>query len=245
MHSKTLFAAVTIAFTLACAAPRHVRAQTRNPQPMDNTAQPPTENTTAPSDAATPAQSDNANMPQATSEAQQMVPAQAQLAQNIETKNLQAGEKFKAVLLGKVQLKNGVELPRGTALIGTVSSEPAPQGDKSELALRFTQADLKNGQMIPIQATIVGATPPATQDISPESVEYNSPPDSWDGTTVAFDVNNALGNIDLRSQIAGQNSGVFSSKKSDLKLGARTQLALAIGPQQSGTQGMNQPNGGY
>ena len=177
---------------------------------------------------------------QATSEAAQMVPAQAQLAQTLATKNLQSGEQFKAVLKGKVQLKNGVELPRGTTLIGTVSSEPAPQGAKSELALRFTQADLKNGKMVPIEATIVGVTPPVTENTAPAEMLYNPPPDAWDGQTVSFDVNDALSGIDLHSRIAGQNSGNFVSTRSNLKLGARTQIALAIGP-----QGTNQSNGGY
>lgn len=230
MHSKTFFAAVTIGFAFACyATPQHLRAQTANPQPSDNTAT---------SDMSP--QSGNTNTPQAQSEAAQMVPAQAQLAQNLDTKKLQPGEQFKAVLQGKVRLKDGVELPRGTALMGTVATENAPLGAKSELALRFTQADLKNGQTIPIEATIVGVAPPETEDNASAEMLYNAPPDSWDGRTVSFDVNNALSNVDLHSRIAGQNSGNFISTKSDLKLGVRTQIALAIGPQTN-----NRPNGGY
>ncbi len=170
-----------------------------------------------------------------------MVPAQAQLAQNLDTKNLQPGEQFKAVLKGKIHLKNGVELPRGTALMGTVASETAPPGAKSELALRFTQADLKSGKTIPIEATIVGVAPPETQDDAQAELMYNAPPNRWDGRTLAFDVNGALSGIDLHSRIAGQNSGDFiSAKKSNLKLGVRTQIALAIGPQTT-----NGSNGGY
>ncbi|MGB0064282.1 MAG: hypothetical protein WBP85_07530 [Terracidiphilus sp.] len=249
MHSKTLFATVTIAFAVGCyTAPRSLRAQASNPQPSnnstpassDNTAQPPTVNTAPQSDAAAPSESGNADMSQATTEASQMVPAQALLAQNIDTKNMQPGEQFKAVLKGKIHLKNGEELPRGTTLVGTVANETVPQGAKSELALRFTQADLKSGKTIPIEATIVGVTPPATQDVAPAEMMYNAPPDSWDGSTLTFDVTNALSGIDLHSRIAGQNSGDFVSTKSNLKLGARTQISLAIG-----AQGTNGPNGGY
>ena len=180
------------------------------------------------------------NSSQAVSEAAQMVPAQARLAQNLDTKNLQPGEQFKAVLQGKVRLKDGVELPRGTALVGTVASETAPPGAKSELALRFTQADLKNGQTVPIEATIVGVAPPATEDDASAEMLYNAPPDAWDGRAVSFDVNDALSGIDLHSRIAGQDSGNFVSTKSNLKLGVRTQIALAIGSQTT-----NGPNGGY
>lgn len=124
--------------------------------------------------------------------------------------------------------------------MGTIATEAVPQGAKSELALRFTQADLKNGKTIPIEATIVGVTPPATQDDAQAEMLYNAPPDSWDGQTVSFDVNNALSGIDFHSRIAGQDSGVFTSEKTNLKLGARTQIALAIGSQPT-----NGPNGGY
>ncbi len=246
MHSKTLFAAVTIGLAFACYATPRSRAQATSPQPYDNTAQPSTANppsqtgTAVSSQSAGEAQSGAIDTSQAASEAAQMVPAQAQLAQNLDSRSLQTGQQFKAVLKDKIQMKNGVELPRGTALIGTVVSETAPSGAKSELALRFTQADLKNGQTIPIQATIVGVTPPATQGDAQAEMLYNAPPDSWDGQTVSFDVNGALSGIDLHSRIAGQDSGDFVSNKSNLKLGARTQIALAIGP-----QGTNQPNGGY
>lgn len=233
MHNKILFGTVTMGLAFACyTAPGTLRAQTTNPQPYDNTA--------APSSANIPSRSSDMNSSQAVSEAAQMVPAQARLAQNLDTKNLQPGEQFKAVLQGKVRLKDGVELPRGTALVGTVASETAPPGAKSELALRFTQADLKNGQTVPIEATIVGVAPPATEDDASAEMLYNAPPDAWDGRAVSFDVNDALSGIDLHSRIAGQDSGNFVSTKSNLKLGVRTQIALAIGSQTT-----NGPNGGY
>lgn len=234
MYSKTLLAAATIALAVAFAAPRQMRSQMPGSSgPSNDSAQPSSANTT-PQDATT-------NLSQAATEAAQMVPAQAQLTQNLDSKSLQPGEQFKATLQGKVHLKNGVELPRGTTLVGTVASESAPLGAKSDLALRFTQADLKNGQTIPIQATIVAVSPPQTENTATAEMLYNAPPDPWDGKTLVFDEPSALSNIELHSKIAGQDSGHFTSaKKSDLKLGARTQISLAIGP-----QGTTQPNGGY
>jgi hypothetical protein len=53
-----------------------------------------------------------------------------------------------------------------------------------------------------------------------------------------FDMIGVLSNVDLHSRIAGENSGVFvSATKRDIKLAERTQLALAIGAQE--TTGMN------
>lgn len=52
-----------------------------------------------------------------------------------------------------------------------------------------------------------------------------------------IDMTGALSNVDLHSRIDGKNSGVFVSTKSNVKLRERTQLALAIGAQE--TSGMN------
>ncbi len=209
MHPKILFV-ITIALAW-CAVPGSVQAQAVNSQ-------------------------DNADSPAAASVAAQMAPAQAVLAQELDTKNARPGEQFKAVLSDTVHLKSGVELPRGTTLMGTIASGGAPEGAKAELALRFTQADLKSGKTIPIEATIVGIAPPA--DNLGDSSNYQMPPSAWDGTNTQFDVIGVLSNVDLHSEIAGKNSGVFvSGKKSDIKLADRTQMALAIGAQE--TSGMN------
>ena len=149
------------------------------------------------------------------------------------------GEQFKAVLSDTVHLKNGVELPRGTTLVGTIATEGASAGAKTELALRFTQADLKSGKTIPIEATIVGIAPPV--DNLGDSSSEQMPPEAWDGTETQFDMIGVLSNVDLHSKIAGENSGVFmSATKSNIKLADRTQIALAIGAQETGRM-----NGGF
>jgi hypothetical protein len=208
MYNKTLF---TMTLALAwCAVPGSMQAQAANPQ-------------------------GNADSPATTSEAAQMAPAQAVLSQALDTKNARPGEQFKAVLSGTVHLRGGMELPRGTTLIGTVATG-APRGARAELALRFTQADLKSGKTLPIEATIVGIAPPV--DNLGDSSNYQLPPEAWDGSETQFDVIGVLSNVDLHSRIAGQNSGVFvSAKKSDIKLADRTQIALAIGAQEK--TGMN------
>ena len=209
MHTKFLFAmSVALAW---CAISGSVQAHAANSQ-------------------------DNTISPAAVSEAAQMAPAQAVLAQELDTKNARPGQQFKAVLSDTVRLKSGVELPRGTTLVGTIANEGAPDGAKAELALRFTQADLKSGKTIPIEATIVGIAPPV--DNIGDTSNDQTPPLSWDGAETQFDMIGVLSNVDLHSRIAGANSGVFvSEKKSDIKLADRTQMALAIGVQ--GTTGMS------
>lgn len=209
MQTKFLFA-MSIALAW-CAIPGNVQAQAANSQ-------------------------DNTISPAAASEAAQMAPAQAVLSQELDTKNARPGEKFKAVLSDTVHLKSGVELPRGTTLVGTVAKPGAAEGAKTELALRFTQANLKSGKTILIEATIVGIAPP--EDNLGDSSSYQAAPESWNGTAMQFDMIGVLSKVDLHSRIAGKNSGVFvSDKKSDIKLAQRTQIALAIGAQE--TSGMN------
>jgi len=214
MHRKTLFA-IALAFAW-CAVPVKVQAQTANSQFSGNAGLPSARNATA--------------------QAAQMVPAQAVLAQSLDSNSVQPDEQFKAVLTGKIRLKNGVELPKGTALLGTAVTESTPEAAKAKLALRFTQADLKRGKTIPIEATIVSVSPPV--DDATLDTDYYSQPDPWDGKSLTFDAAGVLSGVDLHSRVGGENSGVFmSTKNTDMKLAARTQIALAIGAPE--TNGMN------
>jgi hypothetical protein len=164
--------------------------------------------------------------------AAQLVPAQAVLDKDLDAKKTQPGQEFRATLTGVVHLKNGVELPRGTALVGTIATDQAQSG-KSTMALRFTQAQLKGGKTIPIQATIVGAAPPSTSN-SWDHSDSQAPPDQWNGKALQVDDIGVLSDVDLHSTIAGENSGVFVTTKSDLKLAAKSQMSLAIGGQTAG-----------
>lgn len=164
-------------------------------------------------------------------EAGMMVPAQASLAKDLDARKVQAGHKFQAVLSDAVHLKNGLELPRGTVLLGTVSTDQMQDKGTSRLALRFTQAKLKSGKVIPIMATIMGITPPAYGYYGSENVP------NWDGKTLQMDQVDVVSGVDLHSAIARSNSGVFvSNKKEDVRLSAGSHMALAIAAQQSSHQ---------
>lgn len=209
MSSRSIFA-VSIAFA-SCAlfCPNLVRAQSSNQQ----------------------AEFDQ-NVPAATAqnEAAQMVPAQAVLAQAIDGRKMQPGQEFQAKLSDAVHLKNGVELPKGTDLVGTVATDKMGVDGKSTLALRFTKADLKGGKEIPIEATIVGVAPPEYGSAWDGS-DSEAPPSPWNGKALQIDELGVLSGVDLHSQIAGQNSGVFvSSNKDNMKLSNQSQFSLAIGP---------------
>ncbi len=89
-------------------------------------------------------------------EATLMKPASAVLVDSLDSVRDQSGHTVSAKLQGKVSLSDGTELPRGTVLLGKVTTDDTQQQGTSKLALRFDQARLKNGTTVPIRATIVG-----------------------------------------------------------------------------------------
>ncbi len=161
-------------------------------------------------------------------EASMMVPAQVALVKALDSRKMHPGNQFKAVLSNTVHLKNGVELPHGTILMGTIVTDNMQAKGNSRLALRFTQAKLKNGKTIPIRATIMGVAPPSYSYYGYGAENLNG----WDGRTMQLDQVNALSGVDLHSAIARENSGVFvSNKKDDVKLEAGSQMSLALAAQ--------------
>jgi nitrogen fixation protein len=162
--------------------------------------------------------------------ATRMVPAHATLLKAIDARKLQPGEQLRVVLGKTVHLKNGPELPRGTQLIGTIEAS-LPQDGVSKLTVRFTQAEVKGGKVIPIKATILGVHSAASIDADEAvTIPGNQASNASDTPVLRIHQADALYGVDLYGDIAGQDSGVFVStkKKSDIKLPAGSELVLAI-----------------
>lgn len=182
---------------------------------------------------ATPAQSGQtsqsaADTASATQEATKMVPATVVFLSVLDSQKATSGTQVKVKLAGKVRLENGPVLPSGTILVGQVVDD-ATQTGKVKIALRFTQADLKNGQIVPIKATIVNV---AAGQYSVAGVSVD-----WDKGTLGVNQSDAIPGVDLHSKIASPNSGVFvSTKKDDIKFTQDVQLELAIAPTSASAQ---------
>jgi hypothetical protein len=179
-----------------------------------------------------PANPQSSNSPAGVQDAaSQMMPEEAALRRSNQTKKPKTCQAFQATLHGKVQLKNGTELPSGTRLVGTISTVNT-QPDSVKLALRFTKAELKSGKVIAIKAMIVGVDSPRgvpPDDITTE-VSHN-----WDYNVQQIDESDVMGGVDLHSRITDEDSGVFvSTKKGDIKFEPRSQLVLAIAAQEDG-----------
>lgn len=156
--------------------------------------------------------------------AQRMVPAQAVLKNTIDAKSARDGQQFQATLNDKVTLKNGQELPRGTVLVGKIVADQAHPNGNSKLTLRFTQARLKGGKMIPIKAMITGA-----YSQSDPAAQYGS---GWNPSELQIEQVGAMHHgINLHSSVAAGNSGMFvAAKEDDVKLDRGSDFSLAIAP---------------
>lgn len=171
----------------------------------------------------------------ASREAKQMVSATAVFTSDIDARTASPGSQFRAKLQKDVQLENGPKLPAGTVLIGRIVND-THSADQARLALQFTKADLKNGRTVPIKATIVDVY--QMPDWA-EADEYGvvSQPTPWSSKTTAVDQIDALSGVDLHSNIASPNSGVFvSTKKDDIKLSKDLGVELAIATQGGANQ---------
>jgi len=168
-------------------------------------------------------------------EADQMVPAEAVLVRAIDAKKMQRGQQIEAKLTDTVHLKNGVDLPKGTSLVGKVATDSMGVDGRSTLALQFTKADLKDGKVVPVDATIIGVAPPE-YGAAWDGSASQAPPSAWNGKTLQVDEIGVISGVDLHSRIGGRDSAVFvSSKKDNMKFSNQSQLSLAIAPR--GTSG--------
>jgi hypothetical protein len=175
-------------------------------------------------------QSSGTNAP-GTHEASGMVPVNASLSHDLDAQKDRPGSQFEAKLSQKVRLSDGTELPSGAVLIGKVVEDDMQQQGTSKLALRFDQARMKDGKVIPIRATIVGIFRPSAD---------SEPPSNWATGTLQVDQLGVMPGVDLHSKTASEDSGVFvSTKKDDVKLdrGSMIQLAIAPGANQSNVGG--------
>jgi len=186
------------------------------------------------------AMSASTTQPGGEAEARDMVPARAAVTSTLDANKLKPGDRIKVKLADTVHLKNGRELPSGSELLGVVSTDNMHPGN-SKLAIRFTEAKLKHGGVVPIKATIVGVFPPEAENGQGyDVVPGDQQPNSWTDSTLQVDQIGALSGVDLHSRVAGSNSGVFvTTKKSDVKLDQGSELTLAIAAAKGQQTAMN------
>lgn len=167
----------------------------------------------------------------------ELVGVNANLVQNLDSKNAAQGQKISAELTSSVKNAGSTELPKGTILLGQVEKvQPSSNSGPAQLSIVFDQARLRNGQTIPVKATLLGAYPVdagsyyedggadgSLEEVLPTHIASDQKIDQEPGT---------LSHVALHSAVQSSDSGVFTSKDRniDLRKGTRLQIAIAAEP---------------
>jgi hypothetical protein len=155
----------------------------------------------------------------------QLVEGNAQLDSSLNSKSAKQGDVVTAKLTSTVKTSQGVELPRGTKLLGHIDQVAASDAKSpSKLVLTFDKAQLKNGKELTIKATIAGITPVNGATEVPHEVSskasFEEPPGEIAG-------------VSLRSAVEDGNSGTLTGEHRDISLLRGTQLLIVVAPQLS------------
>ncbi|HZC44113.1 MAG TPA: hypothetical protein VE195_08060 [Acidobacteriaceae bacterium] len=183
--------------------------------------------------ASMPAQPQNLNL----------VSANAELTQGLNSKSTQQGQSVTAKLTSGVKTDGQMELPKGTILVGKVdqAQNSNSDGNKSSISIVFNEARLRNGREVPIKATLLAAYPPVITGVTQSTSSYmiQQPRHIPNDTKVQQDPG-TLGNVTLKSAVQSNVSGVFLSKDHNINLHQGTRFQLAIAPE---TSSMSTANG--
>lgn len=93
----------------------------------------------------------------------QMVPAQATLDHTLDAKKAKQGDPVTAKLAQDVQIPDAQALPRNTVLEGHVDQvQASDHKSDSMMVVTFDKAKLKSGEEVPIKATVIAVSQPAS-----------------------------------------------------------------------------------
>ncbi|HEX3662899.1 MAG TPA: hypothetical protein VHU89_15800 [Acidobacteriaceae bacterium] len=161
--------------------------------------------------------------------AQSLAGVTTTLDHTLESKSARVGEPVTATLRESVK-RDGLNLPRGTELVGKVAAVNAAQnGGQSSLSLLFTTAKLKDGKEVPVKATIIAAFPRSVNDSGDGSgATLGEPPQQVPSDGVFDQEPGALSHVTMTSAVKNDESATFTSSR-EFKLQAGTFLQLGVG----------------
>ena len=107
----------------------------------------------------------------------QLVPAQAQLDKTLNAKRAKQGEVVTAKLEETVKIPDEAALPKNTVLLGHVDAvQASTHRSDSQVTVTFDKARLKNGQTVPIKATVMAIAAPASMSNEEATTSGTMPP---------------------------------------------------------------------
>ena len=165
---------LTVAFATLSFAPLALIAQEggTNGQPASPPAvQVPTPGTSAATSDTSPSATGN-------SPAVEMKPVKAELVGKLDAKTAKPGDSVVVKTKESIETATGIEIPRGSKVIGHVTLVKAHSKEvqNSELAVEFDHAQLKGGQDVPIHSMIQSVAPPESEMASSSSEMMSGPP---------------------------------------------------------------------
>ena len=165
-----------------------------------------------------------------------LVSANAELTQGLNSKSTRQGQSVMAKLTSNVKSDGQMELPKGTMLVGKVDQvqNASSNGNNSKISIVFNEARLSNGREVPIKATLLAAYPPDVMGVTQSTSSYmiQQPAHIPSDQKIQQDPG-TLSHITMMSSVQSQVSGVFLSKKHNINLHRGTRLQLAIAPETS------------
>jgi hypothetical protein len=179
---------------------------------------------------AQPMQSSQANGRSAPTQDWQMKGVDARLDHSLDAQSARPGQIVGAKLDRTVQMTNGAKFPGGTELWGKVEKvESSQNGGPSSVTLRFTSAQLKNGQKVPVKVTVISAFPASAGStyMNPAG-ELPPPPNHIKPQDKYMQEPGMLGHIEMKSAVQGRNSATFTDDSGNVKLDRGTYLQVAI-----------------
>lgn len=168
-----------------------------------------------------------------------IVGVNARLDHTISTGKATNGQLVAVKLDRSVKTVDGIDLPKGTQLEGTITHvQASANGGPASVSLVFNKAQLKDGRQIPVKVTLLGAYPPGQMQASNYGDEEMGPaPRHINPQERILQEPGMLSHVSMISSVEGHNSATFRKKDGNFTLHAGTYFQLGIGP--TGMQSAN------
>lgn len=169
------------AFTLAAVWSLSLAAQqpTNSPpsdMPQPGTTQPGTASQPGMPQQATPAEPvpSTANTPEVSNA--DFRPVTGELVSKLDTKNAKSGDEVVVKTTEKATIANGLVIPKGSKITGHITDVQAHDATNpnSKMAIQFDQAQLKDGQTMPIKSVLQSVDPASGSDAAQGSSPFGS-----------------------------------------------------------------------
>lgn len=167
----------------------------------------------------------------------------AKLDQTIDAQHASQGQQVQATLNDEIKTAAGVDLPKGTELLGTVSSVQASENHgPSTVSLTFRKAQLKDGKTIPVKVMLLGAYPPSDggnpagygNNLVGPAPKHISPKQKVDQEP------GLLSHTSMRASADGNNSATFRDTDGNLKLKQGMYFQVGVAPLNGTSNAMTQ-----